>query len=819
MSQSFIEVIVPVPLPRLFTYSVGEEWMHQVGIGKRVLVPFGNQKIYAAVINNINAVAPEGYVAKAIISVLDDVPVVTEKQLALWQWIQKYYLCNLGDVMHAALPAALKLNSETKIVLNPEAELPNIVLTDDEFLVMEALHSVKSLTLKEISKILDRKYVFPVVKSLMRKNITLSVEDVKEDFKIPLVHYVKLSAATADADFLKKEFDKLEKKAPKQLDVMMQQMMLSPHFPDGKVPQRELLKKSGGNTTTLQQLVKKNLLIITLEKEIGHRTDSKTDFYVLNAAQQDALNQIQEGFTSKKVGLLHGVTSSGKTEIYIRLIDDCLKKGKQALYLLPEIALTTQMIHRLEKHFGKSLLVYHSRFNDNERATTWTKLIEASSNEEPFLVLGARSAVFLPFSNLGLVIVDEEHEPSYKQFDPAPRYHARDTAIVLASLYDADVLLGSATPSIESYYNARRGKYFLTELFARHADIAPPLIQLVNIKELTLRRQMKSHFSPLLIQSMEAELNKGKQIILFQNRRGYAPVIQCHHCNWIPHCNNCDVALTYYKRADILRCHYCGYTAQIPLKCPSCGETDLRQHGFGTEKIEDELQIFFPEKKIARLDLDSTRGKHSYKEIIYRFETRETDILVGTQMVTKGLDFDNVSLVGILNADSLINFPDFRAYERSFQMLQQVSGRAGRKNEQGKVIIQSYNPSHTILQFVVNNDYKAFIDFELAERQKFHYPPYYRLTEITLKGKQPDRTDEAAKILSMELKKYFPDTMGPVSPVVSRIKNYYLRTIMVKNSKKISASETRAAMLAAFEKYRLHEKSKNILVHIDVDPV
>lgn len=819
MANFFIEVIVPVPLPKLFTYSVGEELQHQVSIGKRVLVPFGNQKLYAAVVYGTDTATPEGYNAKSIISVLDEVPVVTEKQLSLWKWIQNYYLCNPGDVMQAALPAALKLSSETKIILNPEAELHNAMLTDDEFLVVEALHSVKSLTLKEISKILDRKHVFPVVKSLLRKNITLSVEDVKEDFKIPLVHYVKLSAKTEDAGFMKKEFDKLEKKAPRQLDIMMQMMMMCQQFPEGKVPQRELLKKSGSNSAALQQLVKKNLLEIFLEKEIERVKTNNEDFFTLNAAQQQALNHIQEGFSSKKVGLLHGVTSSGKTEVYIRLIDECMKKGKQALYLLPEIALTTQMIHRLEKHFGERLLVYHSRFTDNERATTWTKLLDASTTDKPFLVLGARSSVFLPFNNLGLVIVDEEHETSYKQFDPAPRYHARDTAIVLASLFDADVLLGSATPSIESYYNALTGKYFLAELFARHADIAPPSIQLVNIKELTLRRQMKSHFSPLLIQSMQEEMNNGKQVILFQNRRGYAPVIQCHHCNWIPHCTNCDVALTYYKRADILRCHYCGYSTQIPKKCPSCGDTDLRQYGFGTEKIEDELQIFFPDKKIARLDLDSTRGKNSYKEIIYRFETRETDILVGTQMVTKGLDFDNVSLVGILNADNLINFPDFRAYERSFQMLLQVSGRAGRKDKQGKVIIQTYNPSHYILEFVVNNDYKAFIDFELAERQKFHYPPYYRLTEIILKGRQAETTEAAARLLAAELRKYFPDTMGPVAPVVARIKNFYLRTIMVKNSKKISNSRTRAAMQSAFEKYRLSEKSKGILVHIDVDPV
>jgi primosomal protein N' (replication factor Y) len=821
MEPLFTDVILPLPLPQLFTYEVTDEWRQQAATGKRVLVQFGSQKIYAGLVYRLHQNKPKGYVAKKIISVLDDLPVVTAKQFELWEWISEYYLCNLGDVMQAALPAAFKLSSETKIILNPNETDGEIQLTDDEFLVTEALHSVKSLSLKEISKILDRKYVFPVVKSLLRKNVVLSVEDVKADYKIPLIAFVSRSAETQDETFLKKQFELLEKKAPRQLDILMQLMVMEESFENKKVPQKELLKKSNGTLVALQQLAKKNLVSITREKETEIKAFAAADFYVLNAGQLEALAAIKKSFEEKTVTLLHGVTSSGKTELYIRLIDECLQAGKQAIYLLPEIALTTQIISRLTKHFGNRLLVYHSRFTDNERAAVWTKLIEAHHLQtEPVVIIGARSSVFLPFYNPGLIIVDEEHETSFKQFDPAPRYHARDTAVLLASLHKANTLLGSATPSIESYYNAQNGKYGWVELYARHADIAPPEIKLVNIKELTVRKQMKSHFSPLLLMRIEQELAKKKQIILFQNRRGFAPIIQCNHCQWIPHCINCDVALTYYKKADILRCHYCGYSTHVPGKCSACGDHDLRQHGFGTEKIEDELQLFFPDKKIARLDLDATRGKHAYKEIIQRFENRETDMLVGTQMITKGLDFDNVSLVGILNADSLINFPDFRAFERSFQMLMQVSGRAGRKNEQGSVIIQTYNPAHSVLEFVVNNDYKGFIAMEMAERKKFRYPPYYRLTEMTLRAKDEEQVNQSAKLLVHTLKAQFGNAvLGPVTPFIARIKNYYLRTLLLKTEKSIPSASIRRGIKKAFDAYRSDIISKNVYVHVDVDPV
>ena len=819
-NRYYIKVVVPLPLPNLFTYSVPDTLISQIEIGKRVLIQFGSQKIYAAIVIETPVDKSNDYEVKPIISIIDEMPVVTEKQIAMWHWVHSYYLCFWGDVMQAALPAELRLSSETKIVLNTEKESGSEYLTDDEFLILEALHSVKELSLKEISRILDRKHVFPVVKTLLQKKLVLSVENIGEDFKIPMANFIRRTEQTNDQDFLKRQFDLLEKKAPRQLDVLMQLLLLEKNYSEGKVPQKVLLHKSGVTAAVLKQLLKKGLIEILTERATGTKSFFNKDFFELSVEQSTALKEINNSFTEKPVTLLHGVTSSGKTELYIRLIDDCLKKGRQALYLLPEIALTTQIITRLEKHFGNKLMVYHSRFSDNERASVYTRMIEnGMASSEPFVVIGARSSVFLPFHKLGLVIVDEEHEASYKQFDPSPRYHARDTAIVLAKLFEANVLLGSATPSIETYHNAITGKYGLVELFARHAAIAPPQIQLVNIKELTFKRQMKSHFSPALINAIKEELDKGKQIILFQNRRGFAPILQCHQCNWVPHCQHCDVALTYYKKADLLRCHYCGFTQQPPSKCKSCGETDIRQYGFGTEKIEDELQIFFPEHNIARLDLDSTRGKHAYSEIISRFETGETDILVGTQMVTKGLDFDNVSLVGILNADNLINFPDFRAYERSFQMLMQVSGRAGRKKEQGKVIIQSYNPGHSLLDFVVKNDYKSFIDYELSERKKFKYPPFSRLLEITVKGRDESRTAQAANFLTSELKKQIPSILGPVTPPVSRIKNFYIRTILIKFQRQAKLSDARHRMLSAIDRYKINPVSKNILLQIDVDPI
>jgi primosomal protein N' (replication factor Y) len=543
----------------------------------------------------------------------------------------------------------------------------------------------------------------------------------------------------------------------------------------------------------------------------------------LNSDQQAALISIQEKFIHHKVVLLHGVTSSGKTEIYIHLIDEQIKQGKQVLYLLPEIALTTQIISRLKKHYGNNLLIYHSRFNERERAEVWNKMIlfQQYPDEKKYqVIIGARSAVFLPFSNLGVIIVDEEHDSSYKQMDPAPRYNARDTAVILANIQNSKTILGSATPAIESFYNAQLEKFGLVSLTKRFSDLQLPQIEVVNLKEATKRKQMKSYFSEVLLNEMQNALINHEQIILFQNRRGFSQMIECMNCRWIPHCINCDVTLTFHKKGNQLRCHYCGYAISPPSKCPACGDYDLRMRGFGTERIEDDIAIYFPDKKIARLDLDSTRSRNSYQQVITDFENRETDILVGTQMVTKGLDFDNVSLVGILNADNLMNFPNFRSHERSFQLMAQVSGRAGRKFKRGKVIVQTYNPSNPIINFVVENDYSGFYNYEMNERNKFKYPPYYRLTEIRVKHRDEKIVEKTAGAFAKELKDVFGKRLlGPVTPVISRVKNYYLRTLMLKIERDLSVKKIKKMLGTAMDHFKANPENRSLIIQVDVDPM
>jgi primosomal protein N' (replication factor Y) len=821
----YAEVILPLYLPQLYTYKIPEELISTATVGKRVLVQLGKHKIYSAIIHKITNEVPAFIEIKNIQSVLDEYPVVSNEQFRLWEWIADYYLCTLGEVMAAALPSALKLHSETSIVLNPELNDNFLYLTEQEYAVTESLQDKKSLSLKEISKLIDRKNAFPVVKSLMDKGLVLVKEEVHEKFKPKLITYVRKTDLAHNEEFMHNLFEQMQARAAKQLDLLMHFLKLEHDLGEKRITQNDLLKVSGSTSNVLQQLVKKNILTLVKEKEEKY-FDAKVLLpkQNLNVAQAKALDEITALFSEKDVVLLHGITSSGKTEIYIHLIEECVKQGKQVLYLVPEIALTTQIISRLKKYFGENLFVYHSKFNETERATTYTKLIEINQlknnkNSLPPIVIGARSAVFLPYTNLGLVIVDEEHEPSYKQYDPAPRYHARDTSIVLAKNAGAKVLLGTATPSLESYYNSQNGKFGLVELNTRYGETELPEIKIVNVKELMLRKQMKSHFAPIMLDTAQQELDNRKQVIFFQNRKGFAPIIECNNCGWIPHCLYCDVALTYYKKSDLLKCHYCGYTTQSPARCKACGDYDLRQRGFGTEKIEDELQIFFPDKKIARLDMDTTRSRHAYREIISGFERGETDILVGTQMVTKGLDFENVSLVGILNADNLINFPDFRSYERSFQMMLQVSGRAGRKHDQGKVIIQTYNPAHSIFPFVLSHDYKGFYASEIAERKRFSYPPFHRLIEIKLKLRDEKKLELATEALTKELKKNFGKrVLGPVAPYVARIKNFYIRHILIKIEKELSIGKAKKLMNNSLEKFKIDSANRQLIISIDVDP-
>lgn len=826
----YAEVILPLYLPQLYTYIVPPEMQDAVATGKRVLVQLGKHKVYSAVVYRLTHNAPEVKELKEIQAVLDEYPVVNLNQIKLWEWISAYYMCTLGEVMAAALPAGLKLHSETTLELNTDLNDNFLYLNEQEYMITELLQDKKSVTLKELARMLDRKNVFPLVKSLLDKNLVLIKEEIAQKTKPRLTAFVRKTEKAKNEAWLNQVFNHLEKRSPKQLELLMHFMKLEQREGENRATQSGLLKTSGLSASILQQLIRKEILFIAKEKEEVFFDPRKIQpRQNLNKSQEKSLDQINTLFTQKEVVLLHGVTSSGKTEIYIHLIEEVMKKGKQVLYLLPEIALTTQIISRLQKYFGGRLMVYHSRFNDTERAATYTSLIElnqlnAENNSnaagDSRLIIGARSAVFLPFTNLGLVIVDEEHESSFKQYDPAPRYHARDTAIVLAQHHGAKTLLGSATPSLESYYNAQSEKYGLVELTSRHAGVELPEIKIVNVKEHMIRKQMKSHFAPEVINAAKHELQHNRQVIFFQNRRGFAPIIECNNCGWIPHCQNCDVALTYYKKADLLKCHYCGFTTQLPRQCKACGDHDLRQRGFGTEKVEDELQIFFPDKKIARLDLDSTRARHAYRQIISSFERGDTDILVGTQMVTKGLDFQNVSFVAILNADSLINFPDFRSYERSFQMLLQVSGRAGRKRDRGQVIIQTWNPAHSIFPFVLNHDYKGFYAYEIGERKRFSYPPFYRLVQLQLKLRDEKKLDASAVALINELKQSFGSKriLGPVMPYIGKIKNFYIRNILIKLEKELSVQKAKKLMTAALNKFRLDAANRQLIISIDVDP-
>jgi primosomal protein N' (replication factor Y) len=734
------------------------------------------------------------------------------------------------------MPSALKLQSETRVVLNKEQELKHEHLTDKEYLIIEALELQEVLSLQDISRILEQKTVFNVVKDLVEKGFVIVEEEIEERYKPKIQAWVKLSEKASDEKWLQGLFTELERKAPKQLDILLAYFKLKPEQTDVQgIVRADLLKHADSNANTLNALVKKGVFEV-FEKQVGRLSSvdevGPVDIQ-LSTAQQQALVGITDSFKEKDVTLLHGVTASGKTELYIHLIDETLKQGKQVLYLLPEIALTTQIITRLQKHFGSQVGVYHSKFNDNERVEIWNNVLHTADTGKSRVILGARSALFLPYSNIGLVIVDEEHETSYKQFDPAPRYNARDTAIFLASMHKAKVLLGSATPSLESFYNAvgelkadnspkqpDNNKYGYVQLTERFGGMQLPEIVVADVRAETKRKLMKSHFTSLLLDHVKLALDQQEQVILFQNRRGFSPMMQCNTCAWVPHCVHCDVSLTYHLKANQLRCHYCGYTQPVITACVACGDTNMQTRGFGTEKIEEELAIFFPDARIARLDYDVTQTKNAYSQIIGDFETRQIDILVGTQMVTKGLDFDNVSTVGILSADNMLNFPDFRAFERSFQLMAQVSGRSGRRAKRGKVIIQAFNPEHPVILQVINNDFTTLYKQELQERRNFHYPPFHRLIELTLKHKDYDLLNAGAGSLATALKEIFGERLlGPETPTIGRIKNYYLKTMLLKIEREASVAKAKVLLQALLLKFRTEGDYKAIQVQVDVDPM
>jgi primosomal protein N' (replication factor Y) (superfamily II helicase) len=818
----FVDVIVPLAVPNKYTYRVPVELNDEVEAGKRALVQFGKSKFYSAIIYSVHEKAPTEYVAKYIDSVIDEKPIVTDKQLQLWDWISYYYMCGPGEVMNAALPSALKLSSVANIQLNPEYNLEEIdhsQFSDKEHKIIDALHNNDTLSFEDVTKILQIKSVHKIINGLINKGVILVYEEVKDKFKPKLVNFVKLNEEYKNEEKLKELLDGLERKAFKQAEVMMRFLHLHKLNKEN-----EWVKKTEVTNTTdtaaVNALVKKNVLE-EQAFEVGRLQfeSRETHRKKLTKSQEKAHDDILRSFEKHTVSLLHGVTGSGKTELYAKLIEETISQGKQVLYLLPEIALTTQLITRMRAYFGDKVGVYHSKFSENERVEIWNHVLNDSGENPYSIIMGARSALFLPYKNIGLIIIDEEHDYSYKQHDPAPRYHARDTAIYLATLHQAKVLLGSATPSLESYNNAQSGKYGLIELNKRYTDNTANETVICDIKHFEYSHNNKSILTPPLNDAIKAALKNKEQVILFQNRRGFAPYTECASCGWVPHCTQCDVALIYHKHSNKLTCHYCGYTIPPPSTCVACGHNDLRYKGMGTEKIEEDIEIMFPEAKIARMDLDTTRSKYAYKQIIDDFEEQNIDILIGTQMVTKGLDFDHVSVVGILNADSLFSFPDFRSHERGFQLIMQVSGRAGRKHKLGKVYIQTMQPAHPLLQFVINDDLRLFYNNELREREKYHFPPYSRLIELNVVSKDVNLVNNMSEELAKRLKGTFgKDLLGPQFPLVSKIKNNYYKRIILKIDKSLGPQNVRHLLNQEINNLHQNFREEKFKVQVDVDP-
>lgn len=814
--MKYADVILPLALPKNFTYSIPDELEEDIKPGCRVAVQFGKNKKYAAIVKAIHQQKPEAYSTKPILYLLEKDPVVNPNQLKFWEWIAKYYMCTEGDVMHAALPAHLKLTSETRLIFNPVYGEDLTDLNDDEYLVAEALQIKKELTIEEVQKILSKIQVYAVVKQLLDKKVCFVYEELKEAYKPKEEKVIHLHPDYDDEEKYPLIFEKV-----KQADKQQQAFLAFLHLKKtkGLVFKKELQEKAGVSSAVVNALADKNIFVI--EKQIvdripHHKGEINIDF-TLNEEQQKGYDQILHFFKNKQTVLLHGITSSGKTMIYIRLIEDFLRKGKQVLYLLPEIALTAQIVRRLQKHFGNQIGIYHSRFSNNERVEIWNKV----KTGEYKVVLGARSALLLPFKDLGLIVVDEEHDASYKQQDPAPRYHARDAALYYAGLFGAKALLGSATPSLESYYNAQQGKYGLVTLSGRYGGVKMPEIEIVDMKQVASKKGGINYVSPQLKAAIQQAVSNDKQVILFQNRRGYAPMIICSACGWIPRCKNCDVSLTYHKYHHRLHCHYCGQQYPVPEICEACGNATLINRSFGTERIEEDLVTLFPKMRIARMDWDAVRNKEAHHKLISLFEQRRIDILAGTQMVVKGLDFDHVHLVGILSADSLLSYPDFRLHERAFQLLEQVSGRSGRREESGKVILQAINITHPLLNFVIRHDYEGFYQTELEERKRFDYPPFSRLIRVELKHRKQEVVHEAASVLSQALQPYFHGILlGPAVPTIGRVRNYYLVEFLIKLPRNSGIIDKAKKVLR--EKFNWLQSQKNfrgVVIIPDVDCV
>lgn len=833
MTTYFIDVILPLHIPDTYTYRVPQEYNDAVRVGQRVVVQFGPKRLYSAVVRRIHEEVPQHFQPKYVLAILDADPIVSEEMFRFWEWIARYYMCYVGDVMAVAIPSALRLASESAVTIHPDFSGELSDLTDNEMRVVRLLYDHPVMTVDDIGRAIGVQKMMPLLNTMIEREIIVMDEELRQRYTPRTSTFVTIDEAFSDRDRIKELMGVLEQKksTQKQVDLLVKFLQMSSMGKDA-VPRRQLLDASDGmpvSSSALNTLVGKGIL------RLSEKTESRLQQFAaplspdsirLNPEQQAAFDYLTH--CEKDVALLHGVTSSGKTEIYIKLIHETIRQGRQALFLLPEIALTAQIINRLRKYFGDLVGIYHSRFSATQRAEVWDRTMHADPDRRYQVLLGARSALFLPFRNLGLVIIDEEHDPSFKQQDPAPRYHGRDAAIYLAHLWGAKTVLGSATPSVESYYNAQQGKYGLCKVLHRYGGLQLPEVLCADMKEESKRQYREGgakassgshHFSAFLLDHVKEALDNHEQVILFQNRRGFSLRIECNDCHWTPQCQHCDVSLVYHKATNSMRCHYCGYSIPLPSECPACHGHRLTMKGFGTERIEDDLSILFPNARVARMDLDSTSQKNRHLEIINDFQDRRIDILVGTQMVTKGLDFDNVSVVGIVSADNLIYFPDFRAFERAFQQMTQVSGRAGRHGKRGKVIIQTYNPYHQAIRNVIDNDYGEMFRTQIIERRVFRYPPFFRLIDITLKHRDSDTLNEAAARYAAQLRATFGTrVIGPEYPNVARIRGLFLKKIMLRFERSEAISEAKGIILDTAERLRAEKRFASIQIHFDADP-
>ncbi len=811
----FVSVILPLALDKLFTYSISEAEYNFIRPGMRIAVPFGKTRIYTALAIELHLNQPQLYEAKEIHEILDENPVVTEIQIEHWQWMSNYYMCSLGDVYRSAMPSALLLDSETKLVAKKELAT-DIILNNEEKLLYEALQNKSSINVADVATIIDKKNAVPTIQRLIDLGLVLVEEEMIEKFSPKIVKYIKLDDLYNDDQFLEPLINELSR-APKQRDIVMSFFALS-QKDKNPIAAKTLLEHSGATASTLKVLILKNIFneYSIQEDRVNFEDSLLTNQLILSVEQNLALANIKSQFEQKEIVLLHGITASGKTEIYIKLIEEALEWNGQVLYLLPEIALTTQLVTRLTAYFGNKIAVYHSKYSNNERVEVWQQVLKHSENAQ--VVIGARSAIFLPFQQLSLVIVDEEHESTYKQIDPAPRYNARDAASVLAKAHNAKVILGSATPSIESYHNSATEKFGIVSLNHRFGNSKLPAITLVDLKEKHTKKMMVGHFSDTLVKLIKERLQKAEQVILFQNRRGFSPVVECITCGHVPHCSNCDVSLTFHKNKNQLRCHYCGYTMANPTNCHQCSSPELSTKGFGTEQVQLELATLFPKARIGRMDHDTTRGKFGFENIIDSFKNREVDILVGTQMLAKGLDFENVTLVGIMNADNMLYHPDYRALERTFQMLTQVSGRAGRSEKKGEVIIQTYNPAHPIIQQVLDGKYETMYKEQLHERKIYGYPPFFKVIKLTLRNRNFEKNSDGSKWLAEVLRQNLPfPVLGPEEPAISRIRNEYIRTIIIKYPIDLNGSAIKKTIQKILNSFGAVASFRSIKVTVNVD--